>query len=299
MKKKLLLMVVLVGILIVFAGCQNKEITVTDRDGNEVVIGSKLERIISTAPSNTEVLIELGLGDKIVAVDKYSPTEGLSEDIQLIDFRNPDAEVIIGLEPDIIIASGHNKAGVDDPYAVMAEMGISVVYIPSSSSIEGIYEDINFMAMITDTKDKGEAIVEEMKIEIEKIMKISDTITDKKKVYFEIAPAPNIYTMGKGTFQNEMLEIIGAVNIFAEEEGWIAASAEVVAENNPDVILTNVNYIEGAVDEILNREGFEELSAIKNQQVYLVDANATSRPSQYAINGIKEMAKAIYPEYYE
>ena len=82
-----------------------------------------------------------------MAIDKYSAdVEGVNTEIPQIDFRNPDAETIIGLEPDIVIASGHNKVGENDPFQLIKEAGIPVVYIPSSYSIDGIYGDIEFMA---------------------------------------------------------------------------------------------------------------------------------------------------------
>ncbi len=89
-------MLVLTTVLVVMlamVGCSSKETIVKDREGNEVTVPKKMERIISTAPSNTEVLINLGLADKLVAVDKYSSdVDGLPKDIELIDFSNPDAE---------------------------------------------------------------------------------------------------------------------------------------------------------------------------------------------------------------
>ena len=135
---------------------QTKDVVIKDREGNEVTMPNKIERIISTAPSNTEILVELGLADKLVAIDTYSSdVEGIPDDIEKIDFLNPDAEAIIGLEPDLIIASGHNKSGSsDDPFKLVKEAGISVVYIPSSESIQGIYDDINFIADITNTRRK-------------------------------------------------------------------------------------------------------------------------------------------------
>ena len=297
MKKVVVLFTVLLAMI--FCSCQQKEVNIVDREGNQVMLKPKLERIISSAPSNTEILVALGLGDKIVAVDNYSPLEGLKEDVTKVDFVNPDPEIIVGLNPDIIIASGHNKVGAEDPFAVIKEAGISVVYIPSPSSIDEIFLDIAFISEITGTKEKGDAIITEMKQEIAKIKAIGETIQEKKKVYFEISPAPYIYSTGRGTFQNEIIELIGAKNIFGQEEGWLSASAEVIVERNPDVIITNVNFIENSVQELLNREGFSEVTAIKGKKVFLIDANASSRPSQNVLNAIKEMAKVVYPEYYE
>lgn len=300
MKKNILLSLIISMILIMFTACKSGENkTIADRDGNEVIIKSTNERILSTAPSNTEILIGLGLADKIVGVDNYSPTEGLSSDVVTINFRNPDAEAIIGLDPDFIIASGHNKNGNEDPFELIKEAGIPVVYIPSSNSIEGIYEDIQFIAEVTNSTEKGRQLIDSLKKQVEEVKSIAATISSKKKVYLEISPSPNIYTTGTGTFQNEILELIGAENIFADQIGWIAASAEAVVEKNPEIIITNVSYIDNAVEEILNREGFQEIDAIKNGKVYLVDANASSRPSQNVIKAIKEIAKLVYPEYYE
>lgn len=288
--------------LALFAGCGKATKNMTDREGNEFTLPKKIEKIISTAPSNTEELVGLGLSDKLVAIDKYSAdVEGVNTDLPQIDFRNPDAETIISLEPDIIIASGHNKAGEEDPFKLVKEAGIAVVYIPSSYSIDGIYEDIEFLAEITKTEKQGKEIVENMKKEVENIRAIGEKITDKKKVYFEIGSVPTLFSFGKDTFLNEMIQIIGAENIFANEDSWISPTPESVIAANPDVILTNVPDINGvkAVDGIKNREGWDSLNAIKDGQVYSVDKNASARPSQNAIKALKEMAKAIYPNEYK
>lgn len=301
MKKRLMLVLTTVlVVMLAMVGCSSKETIVKDREGNDVTLPNKMERIISTAPSNTEILVELGLADKLVAIDTYSSdVEGISDDVEKIDFLNPDAEAIIGLEPDLIIASGHNKSGSsDDPFKLVKEAGISVVYIPSSESIQGIYDDINFIADITNTKQKGQEIVDNMKSQIDEISQKAKNIKDKKKVYFEIAPAPNLYSFGNSTFLNEMIELIGAENIFKDENGWIAPSAESVIDKNPDVILTNVNYIDNPIQEIKDREGFENINAVKNNEVYLIDKNSSSRPSQHIIKALNEMAKAIYPDVY-
>jgi iron complex transport system substrate-binding protein len=212
---------------------------------------------------------------------------------------NPDAEAIIALNPDIIIASGHNKTGGEDPFAPIKEAGISVVYIPSSASFEGIYEDIDFIASIVDKDSEGEKLVTEMQTEIDRIKDIAATITDKKTVYFEISPAPYIYTTGAGTFQNEIIETIGATNVFGSETGWISPSEEAILDANPDVIITNVGYVPEPVAEILAREAWVDMDAIVNGDVYLIDADASSRPSHNVVAALIEMAKAVYPEYYE
>ena len=299
--KKILALIMTLSIF-VLSGCSSQtDRMVTDREGTEANIPTKIEKIISTAPSNTEVLMALGLGDKLVAIDKYSTDiEGINTELPQIDFLNPDAETIIGLEPDIVIASGHNKTGsVEDPFKAISEAGIPVVYIPSSDSIDGIYKDIEFIADVVNERSKGKEIVDDMKAQVEEIKAIGDTITDKKSVYFEISPAPYLSSFGKSTFLNEMIEIIGAKNIFENEEGWVSPTAEAIIDANPDVIITNAGYMENPTEEIKSRDAWENINAIKNNEVYLVDQNASSRPSQNVIKALEQMAKAVYPEHYE
>ena len=138
-----------------------------------------------------------------------------------------------------------------------------------------------------------------MKSDIEEISTIGKTIKDKKKVYLEIGPAPTLYSVGKSTFLNEMIEIIGAENIFANENSWISPSEESVIDANPDVILTTVNYVENPTEEIKSREGWEHINAVKNNQVYYIDSNSASRPTQNIIKALKEIAKAVYPDQYD
>lgn len=303
-KKLLSLVAGAVMALMVMTGCSKEPTVMKDREGNEFEIPKDIKTIVSTAPSNTEVLVGLGLADKLVAIDKYSSdVEGIDKDLPQIDFRNPDAETLIGLDPDIIIASGHNKAGDEDPFALLKEAGITVVYIPSSSSIDGIYEDIEFMAEVTGTEKKGKEIVETMKKEVDDIKEIGSKIENKKKVYFEIGSGGGLYTFGNNTFLNEMIEVVGGENIFGKEESWITATPESVLAANPDVILSNDPNLtpagKTAIEDIKSRDGWDTITAVKNGDIYQIDKNASARGSQNIIKALKEMAKALYPNEYK
>ena len=96
-----------------------------------------------------------------------------------------------------------------------------------------------------------------------------------------------------------MINIIGAENVFADKKGWIAAEPEIVVNLNPDVILTNVNYIENPTKEILSRSGWENMKAVKDKQVYYIDNIASSIPNHNIVKALKEMAKAVYPDKYK
>ncbi|MGI6660070.1 MAG: ABC transporter substrate-binding protein [Dethiobacteraceae bacterium] len=294
----LILMVAIVALII--TACSSEPTTVTDRMGNEVVLPEQVNSIISTSPANTEILVALGMGDKIVAVDKYSEgITGLNAEVVLIDFMNPDAETIVSLNPDIIIASEINTLGGSDPFAVLKEAGIPVVYQPLTDSIQGIYDDISFIAEITGSTEKAEVLIAGMQEEIAKYQEISAGITEKKRVYFEISPAPDLFTIGKGSYLQEMLEIVGVDNVFADLGKGTAISGEAVLEANPEIILTNVNYIDNPVEEIKSREGWDSITAVAQDQVYYIDSNTSSRATHNIVKALKEIAETVYPEFYE
>ena len=142
-----------------------------------------------------------------------------------------------------------------------------------------------------------------MQEDVESIKAIGDTITDKKSVYFEIGAGSGLYTFGNETFLNEMIETIGATNIFGDESSWITVTPEAVIDANPDVILANSPGKNEAgltaVEDIVSREGWDTVTAVKNGDVYQIDKNSSSRASQNIIKALKEMAKAIYPNEYK
>lgn len=304
MKKVLSIFTLLLVFLTTIVGCGAEgtatETLMKDRAGNEFKIPTKVEKIVSTAPSNTEILVGLGLGDKIIAADKYSQDiEGIKKEVAKFDFRAPDVESLIALNPDIIIASTHNKVGDEDPFKLIKEAGITVVYVPTSGGFEGIYEDINFIGKLTGTEEKANGLVSDMKEEIAKIKAIGDKITEKKKVYFEIGSEPTLFSFGNNTFLNSMIEIVGAENVLKDEKEWVSPTEEAIVQFNPDVILTNEDYLENPVKAIKERGSFKTINAVKNNEIFLINGNSSSRPSQYSIKALKEIGKAIYPEFYE
>lgn len=271
----------------------------TDRSGKEISVPEEITKVICLAPSTSQILEELGVSDLLIAVDTQTPYY-MEETAELpqFDMMNPDCETILSLDPDIVFITGMSYVGSDDPFSELTAAGICVAEIPSSESIDAIQEDILFVSECFGKKEEGTAIVEEMNAAIEEIRAVGETITEKKTVLFEIACLPNIYSFGTGAFLNEMLEIIGAENIFADRESWISVTEESAIAANPDVILTSVNYIEDPVVEILSREGWEGVTAIKEEQVYSIDNAASSLPNQNIITALYQMAKAVYPEAY-
>jgi iron complex transport system substrate-binding protein len=297
---------ILFMIMILFApGCKgNKGKEIIDRTGRTVVIKSPINRIVSTAPSNTEIIADLGMAHKLVAIDRHSANvTGIPGGLVLLDFFYPDAEAIISLDPDIIIASGHNPTGTgEDPFRLLREMGIPVVYISMSRSIEDIYTDIAFIAEILQAQEEGQKLINSMKAQITEIIQLTQIAANKETpitVYFEISAAPDMMTFGKNSFINDMISVIGARNIFENDNWLVTPGAESVIERNPDVILTNVNYIDDPIGEIKLRPGFNHISAVINNRIYRIDNDSSSRPSSRVIPALRQMAQAVYHGDYE
>ena len=275
--------------------------TVKDRNGMEYKIPEKITKIISTSPSNTEMLVGLGLGDKIIATDAFSvDIKGLNPDVLKLDMQNLNMEKIIELAPDVLFVNEINFSGEKNKYDLLKKSGIQIINIPAAESLQNIKDDITLISTYTKTKSKGKEFI----TEIDKVIK---TVKDKakentgeaKKVYFEIGSAPYYYTCGNSTYINEIIEMCGAKNIYANQKGYLSNTEESVINGNPDIILTNVSYDGYSYKEILSRKGWNIINAVKNNKVYYVDSNATSRASQNVVQGIKEIANAINPGTFE
>ena len=168
-----------------------------------------------------------------------------------------------------------------------------------SGSIEDIYLDIAFIAELLQVREKGEELIEKMKTEIAEITLYVPRVENKRTVYFEISAAPEMMTFGKNSFINDMIAVIGARNIFENDNWLVSPDAESIIERNPDVILTNVNYIDDPVGEIKARPGFNHINAVTNNRIYQIDTDSSVRPSPRIVLALRQMARAVYPEVYE
>ncbi|MCL1993786.1 MAG: ABC transporter substrate-binding protein [Spirochaetes bacterium] len=284
--------------LALFTGCRaSGGMEVVDRSGRTVTINGPINRIISTAPSNTEIISSLGLAHKLVAIDVHSANvAGVPAGVVELDFFFPDAEVILGLAPDLIIASGHNTTGAGaDPFLLLRQAGIPVVFIPMSNSIEDIYRDVAFVADILQAQETGERVIREMQAEIAEIAEIVRLggTEGLPAVYFEISIAPEMITLGGNSFLDDMISLAGARNIFGDESWFVMPSAEAVIQRNPDIIFTNVTFIDDPIGEIKNRLGFEHINAVINNRIYLIDEDSSMRSSPRIVYALRQMAYVI------
>ena len=257
--------------------------------------------VISIGPSITEILVGLGAGDTIVAVDYHSTDiSGLNDDLPFFDLMNPNAEQIIALSPDIVFVVGMALGGGDDPFQVVSDAGITVIHVPTSDSIDDIKNDIRRIAQYMDMQDTGDNMIEEMEYTIEVIREIGASIpdADRKTVYFEISSAPFMFSFGSGVFLHEMIELTGAINVFGDQQGWFSVSDEYLIVANPDVIITNVSYLDDPIGELRNRPGWDVVTAVQDGRIYQVDSNTSSRPNHRIVYGMWQIARAVYPDHF-
>ena len=269
----------------------------TDPSGAEVNIPDEIGSVVVLAPSIAETLVALGCGDLIVGYDAQSVgLAGLPEGVPTFDMMQPDMEQLAALKPDVLFVSNMTLYDQTNPYQQLIDLGVCVLCVPTANSIATIQEDIAFIAAAMGKTAEGDTLIADMQAELDRIAAIGATVTEKKSVYFEIGAAPNLYSFGTGVFLNEMIELIGAENVLADQEGWLAVEAETIVAADPHVILTNVNYIDDPVAEILGRSGWEGMSAVKDQQVFYIDNMASSLSNHNIVKALDQMAKAVYPD---
>ncbi|MFZ3588595.1 ABC transporter substrate-binding protein [Bacillus sp. DJP31] len=272
-------------------------VTITDALDIEITIENQPERIVSLIPSNTEIVYALDSGDKLVGVsdfDNYPEEVTTKEKIGGMEFN---VEKIISLKPDLVLAhessAGTAQGGLDQ----LRSSGITVVVVPDATSFEGVYDSIKLIGTITGTLNKAKEIVGNMQIKLEEIKEKASAVTEKSTVWVEVSPAPEIYTTGRGTFIHEILETIGATNAAGDQEGWVMFTEEDAVILNPDVVVTTYGYyVENPKQQVLARAAWSEVTAIKNERVYDVHSDKVTRSGPRLIEGVEELAKAVYPE---
>ncbi|HEY9577731.1 MAG TPA: ABC transporter substrate-binding protein [Pseudobacillus sp.] len=277
-------------------------VTIKDAEGKDVVIEEKPTRIVSLIPSNTEIAYALDLGDEIVGVsdnDNYPEEVSSKEKVGGMEYN---VEKIIGLDTDLVLAHGSSAHNSKDGFKQLEEAGIDVLVVNDAQNFNQVYDSIEMIGKATGKSEEAEDVVAEMKEELAEVGEKAKTIKkeDEKSVFIEVSPAPEIYTPGKNTFMQEMLELIHAENAAADQEGWVQMTEEAIIKKNPDVIITTHGYYtQKPIEEVLNRKGWENMTAVKNKDVHDIHADLVNRTGPRLVEGVEELAEAIYPDVFK
>ncbi|KZE64289.1 iron ABC transporter substrate-binding protein [Fictibacillus phosphorivorans] len=273
---------------------------VKDASGKEVTIEERPEKIVSLIPSNTEILFALGLEKEVVGVsdfDNYPEAAAKKTKIGGMEFN---VEKIVGLKPDLVLAHESGMATAKDGLKQLEDAGIAVFVVKDATNFDDTYDSIDTISEVTGTESKGDEIIKGMKDDLADIEDKAKSVKEKKKVWVEVSPSPEIYTAGKGTFIDEMLKAINAENAAGDLDGWAKVSEEQPVAYNPDVIVTTYGYYtEKPKEQVIARKAWKDVSAVKNNNIYDVHSDKVTRPGPRLIEGVEELAKAIYPDVFK
>lgn len=274
-------------------------VTVTDAEGTKVEIEDAPDKIVSLIPSNTEIAFELGLEKEIVGVSDYDNYPEQVTEKEKIGGMEFNVEKIIGLDADLVLAHASSAHNSKDGLEQLRDAGIDVLVVNDAQNFEQVYESVEMIGKATGKTEEAVEEVKEMKDVLASIEEKASGIKeeDQKSVYIEVSPAPNLYTPGQNTFMNELIELIHADNAMDDQEGWAQVSEEAVIQANPDVIVTTYGYYtENAVDQVLARQGWSTIPAVKNKEVIDVNSDLISRTGPRIVDGAEALAEAVYPD---
>ncbi|WHY02964.1 ABC transporter substrate-binding protein [Neobacillus sp. DY30] len=274
-------------------------VTIKDAVDNKVTIEEKPEKIVSLIPSNTEIAFALGLGEQVVGVSDFDnyPEEAATK--EKIGGMEINIEKIISLQPNLVLAHASAMNGTNG-LQQLRDAGLTVLVVNDAQNFEQIYDSIAMIGKATGENKKAEELIKGMQDKLAEIKAKAGEIKEKKKVFVEVSPAPEVYTTGKNTFMDDMISLINAENIANDQEGWIKIDQEVMIDRNPDVIITTYGfYTENAAQQVLERQGWENVNAVKNKQVIDVDSDRVTRSGPRIVEGVEDLAKAVYPEVFK
>ena len=250
-------------------------------------------RIISLAPSTTEILFALGLDEEIVGVSLFCnyPQEASGKD-KVGTFSQPNIEKILSLKPDIILCTGLEQA---DVITKMRQLGLEV-HVSDPASFGELFSSIETIGRLVDRESEASALIGKMKDGIEGVRAATAAVPFGKrpKVFVEIWHTP-LMTAGKGSFIDEMIELAGGINIAHDTpRPYSRLSAEMVIRLDPDLIMLAYMNKEGSVRSVERRFGWSGISAVRDHRVYDdIDPDLYLRPGPRLVEGLKEIQKKI------
>jgi iron complex transport system substrate-binding protein len=303
--------VIVVALTIVLAGCARpasafptteptlalteEAINVEDDVGNAVTLDAAPERIISLAPAHTETLYALDLGDKVVGVTEYCnhPPQA-AEKPKVGSFATIDLEQVVGLEPDLVLATTMHMA---ETVPALQERGIAV-FVVDPQTVAQVLDAIARIGRITGTQETAEALVVDMQARIDAVQgKVRDT--PRPRVFWELGA--ELYTVGPDTFIDDLITLAGGENVAADADSpWPQLSVEAIIVKDPDVIvLADHNY--GQTTEMVKeRPGWEDIRAVKEGHIIEIsDDDIVSRPGPRIVEGLEFLARALHPDLFE
>jgi iron complex transport system substrate-binding protein len=279
-------------------------VTLTDDAGRDVVLDGPPQRIISLAPSNTEIVCALDACDRIVGVtdfDDYPPD--VADVPKIVIQTQVDMERLVAAEPDLVLAAGNELT----PSAVIEQidgLGIPVLVLYPESLAE-VYADIELVSQALDRRADADRLVDDMRRRVEAVETAVDGAERPRTLYEIFHSEGTTYTAGEGSFIASLLELAGADPVTGDAEGVLEAE-DLVASDPELILLGTASYDptiatpEAALEVLRARPGWSELAAVRDGNVipYLDDI-VTTRPGPRIVDGLEALARAIHPDRFD
>lgn len=292
MTRKLLslFLALLIACSMAFAIAEDASVTVTDMTGREITLTEPATRIVALTASDCEILCALGAEETLVGRGEYCDYPESILDVPVVQSGSEtNIEQILALAPQVVLMNDMDQTM--EQVDALENAGIRVV-VCNADNIEQTYTSMRLIGALMGKTAEAEALISDMQATFNSISDKSEK--SGKTVYFEVSPLQwGLWTAGANTFMDELANICGLTNAFADVEGWVGISEEQVIERNPDYIVTiTMYYGEGPLpeEEIMSRAGWEDLSAVANKNVFNADSNEVSRPGPR----LKDAAIALY-----
>ncbi|MGD0203416.1 MAG: cobalamin-binding protein [Candidatus Bathyarchaeia archaeon] len=283
---------------------QNSNITLVDDEGYVTTLTSIPQRIVSLAPSCTQILFAIGVGDKVVGVTTYDDypynfSAWVAAGNMTYDggYGTPNMEAIASLHPDLILSDNLNDASLPS----MRALGYKVLVL-NPATIAGIYQDIALVGRATGAETQATAVIENITSSINAITaKIAAAnITVPQTVYYEIWSNP-LMSAGSTTWINNVITDAGGVNIFENvSTQYPVISSETVVSLDPDVIILptemGVTPFYGSVAQVEATPGWNVISAVQNNRVYVINGDVFAEPGPRVADQVYTVAACLYPQ---
>ncbi|MBA7673526.1 Vitamin B12-binding protein [subsurface metagenome] len=304
MKAGRFLIISIIGIFIILsllismvAGCQQQFSpgTFTDDLDREVSIEKVPQRIISLAPSNTEILFALGLADRVVGVTRYCnyPEEAKQKE-QIGGFADPDPEKIIALKPDLILASGTLQKSL----VIELEERGQTVFLLYPRTVKDILESFVRIGEITGSSATAQQLKERIEERIKTVEeRVKDIPEQERPTVFRVMGLDPPGTIGGESFQTDEYWIAGGKNIFADtDKNYFQLDLETLLKLDPDIIVICGEDEEEAKARVKNQEGWGDLTAVKADRIVVISCDLICRPSPRIAQTIEQLAREFHPE---
>ena len=276
----------------------DESISIIDGLDRPVTIPGPAEKIVSMAPSNTEILFAVGAGAQVIGRDEFSDYPAEAAELPSIGggFGDYNLEAIVDLEPDLVIAAEINTP---EQVKALSDLGLNVFFLANPTSLDEMYINLLTIAVLTGHLEETEVLVKDLQARVAAVDDAVSSSEDIPTAFYELdATDPSApWTAGAGTFIDTLITQAGGQNIASDLEGqYLQLSIEEILVRDPQVILLGDAAYGITPESLQERNGWSNLSAVVENRIYAFDDNLVSRPGPRLVDGLEELAKLIHPE---